>query len=66
MPKAEALADMLSISISYATKLMTGHRPWTKFLAIELWRKTGLKVGPIAEATDDQIETLAQFEAKAA
>jgi hypothetical protein len=66
LPPPDRLAELLDISISYATKLKTSHRPWTKQLAIDLWRQTGMKVGPIADATDEQIETLALFESKAA
>ncbi len=64
--KPTALADLLSISMPYASQLLGGSRPWPKALAIAAYRKTGVKLGPIAEATDDEIDVLERFEKSAA
>jgi len=60
--KPTALADLLSISIPYASQILNGARPWPRALAIAAFRKTGEKVGPIANATDEDIEVLARYE----
>jgi hypothetical protein len=60
--KPTALADMLSISIPYASQLLGNKRPWTLPLAIAVFRKTGTKLGPIVDATEDEIAVLARFE----
>ena len=55
------LANALSISVPYASQLLGGSREMPRDLAIKLYRATGLKMGPIADASDEQIETLEQF-----
>jgi hypothetical protein len=60
--KPTPLAEMLSISVPYASALLKGDRPWTRRHAIAAYRKTGVKVGPIADATDDEIDVLERFE----
>ena len=60
--KPTPLAEMLSISVPYASALLKGDRPWTRALALSAYRKTGVKIGPIAEATEDEIDVLARFE----
>lgn len=64
--KPTALAEFLSISTPYASQLLSGARPWPKALAIAAFRKTGTKLGPIADATDDEIDVLERFEGRAA
>lgn len=56
-----ALAATLKISVPYASQLLTGAREMPRALAVKLYRATGQKLGPIAGATDDQIETLDRF-----
>lgn len=56
-----ALAPILGTSIPYASQLLNGKRPWTQALAIKLYRATGAKVGPIAEATPREIAVLERF-----
>lgn len=46
------------ISESYASLIANGHRQPSKPLAIHIFRETGLKLGPIASATDDDIDAL--------
>lgn len=60
--KPTPLAEMLSISVPYASALLKGDRPWTRHLAISAYRKTGVKVGPIEAASDEEITVLERFE----
>lgn len=48
----------LGISESYASLLARNKRPPSKPLAIHIYREIGVKLGPIAEATDDDIDAL--------
>lgn len=55
------VADRLKsagISESYASLIANGHRKPSQPLAIDIYRKTGLKLGPIADATDADIDAL--------
>jgi len=61
-----ALSSATGISLPYASQILSGARPWTRRLAIEVYRKTGVKAGPIARATDDEIAVLERFEERAA
>lgn len=60
--KPTSLASLLNISVSYASALLNGERPWTQPLAIGLFRKTGKKIGPIAAASDDEIAVLEKYQ----
>lgn len=60
--KPTVLSDMLGISVPYASQLLSGSRGWTRALAIKAYRVSGVKIGPIAEATDDEINVLERFE----
>lgn len=60
--KPTPLAAMLDISVPYASALLSGARPWTRPLAIAAYRKTGEKLGPIADASDEDIDVLERFE----
>lgn len=60
--KPTVLSDMLGISVPYASQLLGGSREWTRALAIKAYRASGVKIGPIAEATDDEINVLERFE----
>lgn len=60
--KPTALAKLLDISIPYASQLLSGARPWPRALAISAYRKTGVKLGPIVQATGDEIDVLERFE----
>lgn len=63
--KPTPLAKLLSISTPYASQLLSGNRPWPQSLAIAAYRKTGVKIGPIAQATDDEIDVLERFDPRA-
>jgi hypothetical protein len=60
--KPTALASLLAISTPYASQLLGGSRPWPRALAILAYRKVGVKVGPITDATDEEIAVLERFE----
>lgn len=60
--RPSALAELLAISLPYASQLLSGARPWPRKLAIAAYRKTGAKLGPIAAATDAEIDVLERFE----
>ena len=61
-----ALGRLLSISTPYASQILSGNRPWTRALALSVYRKTGERVGPLIDASDSEIEVLARFEQDAA
>lgn len=56
------LSKIASISIPYASQILSGKRPWTRRAAIDLYLQTGHKIGPIAKATDEEIQILDRFE----
>lgn len=60
--KPTELAGLLDISQPYATQLIRQDRPWTRRLAIALYRKRGVRVGPLVGATDEEIDVLERFE----
>lgn len=64
--KPRSLAELLGISIPYAYALLKGDRRWTQALALAAYRKTGVKVGPIENATEEQIAALEQILGQAA
>lgn len=48
----------IGISESYASQLARSIRPPSKPLAIDIFRRTGMKLGPIADLTEQQIDVL--------
>lgn len=56
-----ALKDAVGISQAYASMILSGERTLKLPLAIEIFRKTGHKLGPIADASDEEIDTLERF-----
>ena len=56
-----SLAAAINISVPYASQLLSGAREMPRDVAVRIFRATGQKLGPIAEATDEQVETLALF-----
>lgn len=46
------------LSQPYASQITTGKRSPSQKLAIKIYRRTGLKLGPIAHASDAEIDTL--------
>lgn len=62
----KALVEAVNISPSYASMILSGDRPLPLPLAISIWRKLGVKMGPIAEASDNDIEAAARLHGLAA
>lgn len=56
----------IGISESYASQLARNIRKPSQPLAIRIFRQTGLKLGPIARATDEDIEALERLVGRAA
>jgi hypothetical protein len=51
----------IGISKSYAHELANRKRKPSDVLAIRIFRETGLKLGPIEHAADDDIDALARL-----
>lgn len=58
--KPAELAEQAGISPSYAHMILSGDRTPSLTRAIDIFRKTGLKFGPIANATAEDIEVMAR------
>lgn len=55
------LAKELGCSVGYASQLITGTRPRTVATALKIAAKTGHRFGPIANATDEEVNLLQKF-----
>lgn len=53
-----SLAGLLSISVPYASQVLSGARELPRELAVRIYRETGQKLGPLANATEDEIDAL--------
>jgi transcriptional regulator with XRE-family HTH domain len=60
------LARAMGISRPFASQVLTGARSMPRKLAIRIYRWKGVKLGPIEDATHQEIETLERFEARGA
>lgn len=60
------LAAAAGISVPYASQIMSGERIPPVATAISIYRKTGLKFGPIADANEEDIEAAARIHGLAA
>jgi plasmid maintenance system antidote protein VapI len=56
------LARAAGISVPYASQIISGAKPLHRSLAIKIWDEFKLKLGPIAEASDEDIEVLRRYE----
>lgn len=56
-PLAPLVKDKV-LSQPYASQIMGGKRKPGQRLAIKIYRRTGLKLGPITHASDAEIDTL--------
>lgn len=56
----------LGVSKSYASQISRGKRPPSVALAIRIFREIGVKLGPIANASKDEIEALERVDARRA
>lgn len=57
------LARIGGISVPFASQVLTGVKRWPRRLAIRIYRETGHKFGPIADASPDEIDVLEKYEA---
>lgn len=64
--KPTKLAEALGISLPYASQLLGGTRTINPALAVRIYRATGVKLGPITEATDAEIDVVERFNGAAA
>jgi hypothetical protein len=46
---------------SSASRMLVGRQPWPLSVVISIWRTSGIKVGPIADAPDEDILVLAKY-----
>lgn len=59
------LAEATGMSLPYASQVLSGKRPPKTPIAIRIWKATGHKLGPIANATDEEIAVLERFQGAA-
>ena len=64
--KPQELVDATGVSTGFASLVVRGVKPLPRRIAIKFWRGTGQKIGPIANATDAEIQVLEKFEERAA
>lgn len=64
-PSPSKLAAEIGISVPYASQLLSGDRTPPVPMAIKVFRAIGVKLGPIANASDDEIATLERFQGAA-
>jgi transcriptional regulator with XRE-family HTH domain len=57
------LAEKLEVSIPYASQLLSGARVPSLELALRFFDKAGVRLGPLAGATDAEIATLRKLAA---
>jgi hypothetical protein len=60
--KTSELAEVLGISQPYASQIKGGTRAMTTRLALILFKKRGIKVGPLSGVATRDINALARFE----
>ncbi len=54
----------LGVSRSYASEIVSGNRSPSVPLAIRIFRKIGVKLGPLVNASEDEINALESVNAK--
>lgn len=64
--KLSDIAADMGCDPSFVSHIRSGNKPLPTGAAIKLWRARGVKVGPIAAATDEEIAVLARFTPEAA
>lgn len=65
-PSPSEFAAATGISIPYASQLLNNKRQPSRPLAISIYRKTGRKLGPIADLSEEDIDTLERIDGVAA
>jgi transcriptional regulator with XRE-family HTH domain len=64
-PKPSQLSEAVGISVPYASQILKGRRVPPQAMALRIYRATGWKTGPIADATEEDIEVLERFQGAA-
>jgi len=64
--KPQDLVDATGVSTGFASLVVRGLKPLPRRIAIRFWKETGQKLGPIASASDAEIEVLEKFDERAA
>lgn len=59
-------ADATGVTNGFASLVLRGTKPMPIRLAIKFFRQRDIKLGPIAHATDEEIDVLEKFEERAA
>lgn len=60
---AAGLASRVGCDKSYLSHVLAGRKSLYRPVAIRIFREFGVKLGPIAEASDDEIAALERFAA---
>lgn len=64
-PDSELTASSLSriggVSVPFASQVINGRKKWPRKLAIAVFRATGRRYGPIADASEADIAVLERF-----
>lgn len=55
-------SEATGVGSAFASLVLAGKRKMPRRLAIKVYRSTGKKLGPIADATDAEIAVLEKFE----
>jgi hypothetical protein len=59
------LSKAVGISVPYASQLLSGRKVPPMKMAVDVFRATGVKLGPLSGASDDEIEVIARFQGAA-
>jgi transcriptional regulator with XRE-family HTH domain len=57
-PTPTELSKMIGVSVPYASQVLNDRRKPSQRVAIKIFRHTGMKLGPIANASIEQIDAL--------
>ena len=57
------LAAKLNVSVAYASQLLSGTRKPSLELALKFFDASGMRLGPLVGATDEEIATLRKLAA---
>lgn len=61
--KPTKVAAAVSISVPYASQILAGRRQPSTGVAVRIFREFGVKLGPIANASESDIAALERIEA---
>jgi plasmid maintenance system antidote protein VapI len=63
--KHTEIAADLGCDPSMVSHVVAGNKPLSRRMAIKLFRERGVRIGPLVNATDEEIDTLERFEVAA-